>query len=98
MRMGWMRVELLIPWSHSLKDKRRPVKSLLEKLRAKFQVAAAEVDAQDLHQRAVLGIGLVAADGGNLAERMRAVREFLHQNPDCQVLDIREESMGWRGE
>lgn len=96
MRMGWMRIDLLIPMSHSLKEKRRPLKSLLEKLRNRFNVAAAEVDCQELHQRAAVGVAFVAADGGHLADQMRSVREFIHNNPDCQVLDIREDSLGWR--
>ena len=98
MRMGWMRIDLLIPMSHSLKEKRRPLKALVEKLRNRFSVAVAEVDCQDLHQRAVIGVAFVAADGGVLAGQMRAVKEFVANNPDCQLLDVREETMGFRGE
>lgn len=98
MRMGWLRVDLLIPMSHSLKEKRRPLRSLLEKLRHRFNLAAAEVDCQDLHQRAVIGIAMVAADGGILAREIQAVREFIVNNPDCRVVDIREETLGWRRE
>lgn len=98
MRMGFMRVTLLIPMSHSLKEKRRPLKSLLEKLRNRFHVSAAEVDAQDLHQRAVIGVALVAADGGMLAREMQAVAEFIYTNPDMRVLSIEEDSLGWRDE
>jgi uncharacterized protein YlxP (DUF503 family) len=93
-----MRFDLMVPMAHGLKEKRRPLKSLMEKLRNRFQVAVAEVDCQDLHQRAVVGVALVAADGGNLAERMRAVREFVENNPDCRILDIQEATMGWRSD
>jgi len=96
MRMGFMRVTLLIPMSHSLKEKRRPLRSLVEKLRNRFHVSVAEVDAQDMHQRAVVGVAMVAADGGVLAREMGAVKEFIYTNPDCQVLDIAEETLGWR--
>lgn len=98
MRVGWLRVDLLIPMSHSLKEKRRPLRSLLEKLRNRFHVSAAEVDCQDLHQRAVIGVAMVAADGGVLADHMRAVKEFIANHPECRVLDIGEETLGWRGE
>ena len=98
MRMGFMRVELLIPLSHSLKEKRRPLRSLLEKIRNRFHVSAAEVDCQDLHQRAVIGVAFVAADGGVLADQMRAVRDFIAGNPDCQVLGMAEQSLGWRSD
>ena len=98
MRVGWLRVDLHIPMSHSLKEKRRPLRSLIVKLRNRFNVSAAEVDCQDLHQRAVVAVALVASDGGILADQMRAVKEFVANNPDCQLLDVREETMGFRGE
>lgn len=98
MRMGFMRVTLMVPGSHSLKEKRRPLKSLMEKIRNRFRVSVAEVDAQDLHQRAVVGIAFVAADGGILAKEMQAVTDFIYNNPECQVLDIAQDVMGWRGD
>lgn len=94
MRVGWMRVELLIHGAHSLKEKRRPLKSLVERLTNRFNVSVAEVDHHDLHQRAAIGVALVASDGGNLLDRMRAVKEFIYNNPDCQVLDIKESQAG----
>lgn len=96
MRMGWLRIDLHIPMAHSLKEKRRPLKSLLEKIRNRFHVSAAEVDCQDMHQRAVVGVAVVAADGASLAAQLNGIREFVYNNPDCQVLDIREETLAWR--
>ena len=92
MRVGAMRIELRLPSAHSLKEKRRPLKSLLSRLRQTFSCAAAEVDHHDLHQRAAVGVALVAADGGNLADQMRAVREYVHRDPECEVLDVAEET------
>lgn len=96
MRIGFLKATLLIPGSHSLKEKRRPLRSLIEKLRNRFHVSVAEVDCQDLHQRAVVGIALVAADGGILAREIQAVSEFIYNNPECQVLEIASDSIGWR--
>ncbi len=98
MRMGFMRASLMLPASHSLKEKRRPLRSLMERIRNRFHVSVAEVDAHDLHQRAVIGVALVAADGGVLAREMQAVREFIYNNPECQVLDIEERTFGWRSD
>lgn len=94
MRVAWLRVELMIHGSRSLKEKRRPLKSLLDRLSNRFNVSVAEVDHHDLHQRAVIGIALVAADGGNLADRVRAVKEFIYNDPECRILDIREAGAG----
>ena len=96
MRLGWMRIDLLIPMAHSLKEKRRPLKSLMEKLRNRFNASVAEVDCQDLHQRAVMGVAIVASDGKGLAALMRSIREFVMSNPDCRVLDVKEETLGWQ--
>lgn len=95
MRLGWLRIDLLIPLAHSLKEKRRPLKSLMQKLKNKFNVSVAEVDCQDMHQRAVVAVALVASDGGVLAGELRAIREFVGHDPECRVLDIREETLGW---
>lgn len=54
--------ELHIPEARSLKDKRRVVKSLLDRVHSRFRVSAAEVEFQDLRQRARLGFSLVNSD------------------------------------
>ena len=48
--------------SHSLKDKRQVVKSLKDRLRHKFNVSVAEIDYQDLWQRALVAAVTVASD------------------------------------
>lgn len=90
MRVGMLRAELRIPGCRSLKEKRRPLKSLLERLRNRFHVSAAEVDYQDKHQRAAIGVAVVGSDGRHVAERLRAVREFIELNGECAVLDIQQ--------
>lgn len=54
------RYELFIPASESLKDKRRVVKSISAVVRNKLNVSIAEVDHQELWQRAALGISCVS--------------------------------------
>ena len=61
--------ELSLPGCASLKEKRSIVRSLRDRLRAKFNVSVAETGAQDAHARAELSIALVASDG-RLAESM----------------------------
>jgi uncharacterized protein YlxP (DUF503 family) len=62
MIVGVLRVSLLLRGSHSLKDKRRVVRSLKDRIRNRLNAAIAEVDSQDLHQRADLGIVTVSGD------------------------------------
>ena len=61
--VGLCTIELFIPESQSLKDKRRVLLSLKARLREKFNLSVAEVDGQDLWQKAVLGLACVANEG-----------------------------------
>jgi uncharacterized protein YlxP (DUF503 family) len=60
MTVGVLRLELAIQDSHSLKDKRRALKSVKDRLSNLYNVSVAEVGALDTWNRAVLGIALVA--------------------------------------
>jgi uncharacterized protein YlxP (DUF503 family) len=54
--------ELDLPGCTSLKEKRSVLRSLRDRLRAKFNVSVAETAYQDVHTRAELSIALVATD------------------------------------
>ena len=60
--IGVLTLELRLENSHSLKDKRHVVKSLRDRLRNKFNVSVAEIDCQDLWQRAVVAAVTVSSD------------------------------------
>jgi uncharacterized protein YlxP (DUF503 family) len=62
MFVGVLRLTFHIPHARSLKDKRSVVRRFRDRVRARFDVSIAEVDAQDLHQRAVFGVSVVSAD------------------------------------
>ncbi len=65
MVVALLSVALHIPDARSLKDKRMVVRSIKDRLK-KFNVAVAEVEHQDLWQRAELGIVTVAASGDSV--------------------------------
>ena len=67
--IGVLTLELRIDDSHSLKDKRQVVKSLKDRLRHKFNVSVAEIDYQDLWQRAL--IAAVTVSSGQTSRRKR---------------------------
>ncbi|MBI4342034.1 MAG: DUF503 domain-containing protein [Candidatus Omnitrophica bacterium] len=56
MVVGLLQVEVHLPNAQSLKDKRSVVKSLKDQIRGRFNVAVAEVDANEMWQRATVGI------------------------------------------
>ena len=71
--VGVLTLELRLEAAHSLKDKRHVVAGLKERLRSRFNVAVAEIDCQDLWQRAVLAAVTVSADRVRAAQVLQAV-------------------------
>ena len=67
--IGVLTLELNLPDSHSLKDKRHTVRSLKDRLRGKFNVAVAEIAFQETRQRALISAVTVSSDHGH-AERV----------------------------
>ena len=56
MPVGVLILEIQLPYSHSLKDKRAVLRKLRDRLRVRFNVAVAEMDHQDVWQHATLGV------------------------------------------
>lgn len=74
MPIGALTLELYIPHAHSLKEKRMVVRSLKERLRARFNVAVAELDHQDLWQRSLIGVVSVSGDSKAIETLFEAVQ------------------------
>lgn len=66
MIVGACTIQLYLPGAHSLKEKRSIIRPLLNQLRRRFEVAAAEVDHQDLWQSADIAIVTVANEAGHV--------------------------------
>jgi len=90
MVVGIVRFELHLPAARSLKDKRQVVRSLKERLRERVRASVAEVEHQDLWQRAAIGFAVVAADGGQVRELLNSARHIVDQYLQAQVLDWQE--------
>ena len=56
MPVGVLTLEIQLPYAHSLKEKRAVLRKIRDRLRARFNVAVAELDHQDVWQRATLGV------------------------------------------
>jgi uncharacterized protein len=66
MIVGACTIRLFLPGTHSLKAKRGIVRPLLHQLRRQFEVAAAEIDHQDLWQSATIAVVTVANDASHV--------------------------------
>ena len=84
-------IELQVPHSRSLKAKRKVVRQVLDRVRAKFPVSAAEVGGQDLWQRTVLGFALVTSDWKQAEQLMDKLVRFVEEMYVAGVVSVRRE-------
>ncbi len=87
MFIGALQIELMIPDSSSLKEKRMVVRSIKQRLQNKYNISVAEIDHQDLWQRATLGIAMVANDTRFLNEALDKILNFVDDQDQSQVID-----------
>ncbi len=62
MFVGILKLTFHIPHARSLKEKRSVVRKFQDRVRARFSVSIAEVEAQDLHQKAIFGVAVISVD------------------------------------
>jgi uncharacterized protein len=81
-----LEVELHLPGCTSLKAKRAVLKPVVEGCRQRFGADVAEIDHQDLWQRAAIGVAVVAGSAAHAAERADAIERWLWSRPGHEVL------------
>lgn len=79
-------VDIRIASSHSLKERRQVVRSLLDGARQRFELSAAEVGGQDTWQRATLGFAVVASEAHLVEDVIDALDRFLWSRPDIEIV------------
>ncbi|MDP6102101.1 MAG: DUF503 domain-containing protein [Dehalococcoidia bacterium] len=77
MNIGVCRIDLELPASRSLKDKRKAIRSIVERVQSRFNVAIAEVDHNDSWQVATLGICCVSNDSRHANEMLSKVVQYV---------------------
>ncbi|MEX0837099.1 MAG: DUF503 domain-containing protein [Gemmatimonadota bacterium] len=86
--MTW---ELSLPGCSSLKAKRSVVRSLKDRLSAKFNVSVAETDLQDVLDRASISIALVASDGRLAESMLDKLDRFVEEHGGAVITGVRRE-------
>ena len=90
MVVGVSRLTLSIPGSYSLKDKRRVVKSLVERVRHRYNVAVAEVDEHEVWNAGVIGVCTVSTSGAHAREILDHIVAYVengHGHADAELID-----------
>jgi uncharacterized protein len=90
MVVGVLKLTLYLPENHSLKGKRGVLKKIKARVSNKFNVSIAECEAQDLWQRAVLGISQVGSEVGHVDASLREVVRFIDE---MQIAELGEEEL-----
>lgn len=88
MVVGVLFVQIHISEATSLKDKRRVVKAMVAKVKNRFNVTIAELDSQDLWQRATLGIAMIGDSRDHLERQLQFVLNFLDSEPRWEVVKV----------
>jgi len=87
MHVGVCTLHLRLAGRHSLKEKRRVVKSIKDRVKNKFNVSIAEVDALDNWQRAVIGVACVSNDSGFTNSVLSNIVNFIDDMHLAEIVD-----------
>ena len=81
-------IELFIPMAHSLKEKRKHIKGLKERLKNRFNASVSEIAALDDWQRSVLGIVMMSNDRRYLEKQYSAVENYVLETKEIELIKI----------
>lgn len=91
MVVGVLQVEIAVPDAMSLKDKRRVVKSLKDRIAHGHNVSIAEVGALDEHRRSIIGIAMVSNDSRYVESALSKLVDFVRMVPQVSLIDYQIE-------
>ncbi|MCL6639050.1 MAG: DUF503 domain-containing protein [Firmicutes bacterium] len=91
MVVGVLTVDLFLGEAASLKDKRRVLKSVIDRIRSRFNVSVAEVDGQDAWQRSTVGVSFVSCDQAHVHKVLASVVRFIEAQGSVVITGYRTE-------
>ena len=87
MIIGYLLLELYLPYSHSLKEKRKRLKKIKDRLKTKFNVSYAELDYQDKWQRSKVGIVTLNNQKTLIEKIFNQIINDIEENIDGEILN-----------
>lgn len=91
MVVGIVKLKILAPWVHSLKEKRMVVKSIIAKVQNKFNVSISEVEDQDIHQSIVIAYAFIAGNSAQADSISDHVLNFIEECTEGEIVQIEKE-------
>ena len=91
MVVGTLKIEIYLHDNHSLKGKRKIVRSMVDKVKHKFNVAIAEIGSNDKWQKIELGVSTVGIDRRHIDASLNNVLTFLDSLYLAEIGDSKTE-------
>ena len=91
MVVGVITLELLLAGAESLKDKRKVLKSLIERLKHRFNISVAEVGRQDNWKYSTVGISAISGDFAYMQNILDSVVRFVENHEGVEVISMERE-------
>lgn len=91
MVVGTLKIEFLLSDNRSLKGKRKIVRSMVDKVRNKFNMSIAEVGSNDRWQKIELGVSAIGNDRKHIDSSLNSVLRFLDSLCLAQIVDTEME-------
>jgi len=89
--IGLLTLELFFSQAESLKDKRRLLKSIIDQIKARFNVSVAEVGEQDKWQISMLAVVTVSNDSAYVNGILSSVEGFVERMGKAEILSVKTE-------
>lgn len=93
MVVGACKITLYAPWVHTLKEKRMEVQSLVQRVKNRFNVSAAEVEEMDVHQTIVIGLSYVSNDATVAQGALNKAADFIEGSTEAMVTAVEIEML-----
>ena len=87
MIVGTCQIEVLIYESNSLKEKRHVIKSIIERLKSRFNASIAEVDYLDLWNRSVIGVAVVSNSKTLCESSIAKIIDFIDNDERVEIIN-----------
>lgn len=86
MIIGIMEIELYIYEANSLKEKRRVIKSLIERLKSRYNISIAEISLCDTWNKSIIGLGIVSNSSTQINKVLSKVFEFIENDTRVEII------------
>ena len=90
MKVLYLSITLRASWCHSLKEKRMIVRSIIARLKNKFNISISECNNLDVHNTITIGIISLCENSKQCDSKYESIINFIECNTDAEIIDIQK--------